>query len=225
MKILFSRVGAFIALAAACAAGLLLTTLPGGRDALSAHAVEIAALLAVTLLAQTWSVRVSSRGSISVSSVGILATGFALGAGPAMLVALAAALAQWIRRRGLLHRAIFDAANFSLSAAIGAGVFRFLTDGSTLGPGEIVAGVVAGAAYCVMNTGLLCCAMGLSEHLSPLAVWRARFQWATPHYLACGPLAFAAVLAYQSVGVVGFAVVAVPHAAALFTHRRLAFAA
>jgi hypothetical protein len=224
MKILFSRLGAFIALAAACAAGVLVTTLPSGRDALAAHGAEIAALLAVTLLAQTWSVRVSSRGSISVSSVGILATGFALGAGPAMLVALAAALAQWIRRRGLLHRAIFDAANFSLSAAIGAGVFRFLAAGGPLRPSEMVAGALAGAAYCLVNTGLLCCAMGLSERLSPLVVWRERFQWATPHYLACGPLAFASVLAYQSVGPVGFAVVAVPYAAALFTHRRLAFA-
>jgi hypothetical protein len=62
--------------------------------------------------------------------------------------------------------------------------------------------------------------MGLCEHTSPLTVWRERFSWATPHYLLAGPLAFASVLAYQHVGLVGFAVFGIPHALGLFTHRR-----
>jgi hypothetical protein len=222
---LFSRVGAFIALAALAAAAALVATLPSAHDAVSAHAVELAAFFAVTLMLQTCSIRVSARGSISASSIGILATAFALGIGAAMFVAVAAALAQWIRRRGLLHRAIFDAANFSLSAATGAAAFALLSGGGAVRAGEIVAATLAGAAYCVCNTGLLCVAMSLTERVSPLAVWRERFRWATPHYLAAGPLAFASVLAYQHVGLLGLAVFALPHAAALVAHRRIAFAA
>src|SRR5919204_6281751 len=116
-------VTAFIVLATTAAAGALVAALPSARDALSGHSVEFAVLLGVTLVLQTSSIRVPGRGSLSASSIGILACAFALGAGAAMVIAVAAALAQWVRRRGLLHRAVFDAANFALSAGAGGAGF------------------------------------------------------------------------------------------------------
>ena len=52
-----------------------------------------------------------------------------------------------------------------------------------------------------VNLGLLSTAMGLSEGVNPLAVWRERFRWLTLYYLASGPLAFAMALAYDRMGV------------------------
>ena len=49
--------------------------------------------------------------------------------------------------------------------------------------------LLAGAVYCVVNVGLLTLAMSIAEDLQPLAVWRERFRWFTPYYLASGPLA------------------------------------
>ncbi len=195
---------------------------PGGR--IAGDTLLLVVLLGVTLVLQAFSVRVSSQGSISVSSLGVLAAAFLLGAGPAMVIAVVAAVVQWVRRRGLLHRAVFDASNFSLSAAVAAAVFAVLTSGSPESR-QVLAAAVAGAAYCLVNTGLLCTAMGVSEGSSPLAVWRERFQWATPHYLAAGPLAFASALLYGSVGVLAFALFAAPYALALIAHRRLVPAA
>jgi hypothetical protein len=91
-------------------------------------------------------------------------------------------------------------------------------------PEHLVAAALAGAAFCAVNTGLLCVAMSLAERAAVLTVWRERFSWATPHYLIAGPLALASVLAYQHVGLLGFAVFGLPHAAALVAHRRLALA-
>ena len=217
-------VTAFIVLAATAAAGALVAALPSARDALSAHSVEFAVLLGVTLVLQTSSIRVPGRGSLSASSIGILACAFALGAGAAMVIAVAAALAQWVRRRGLLHRAVFDAANFALAAGAGGACFALLSPGGSVQPEHLVAAALAGAAFCAVNTGLLCVAMSLAESAAVLTVWRDRFSWATPHYLIAGPLALASVLAYQHVGLLGFAVFGLPHAAALVAHRRLALA-
>jgi hypothetical protein len=215
---------AFIAVAATAATVALASAFPSAREAVSSHGLELAVLFCVTVLLQTSSIRVPGRGSLSASSIGILACAFALGAGAAMFVAVAAAVAQWMRRRGILHRAVFDAANFALSAGAGGAVFALLTGGGSTRSELVVAAALAGAAYCALNTGFLCVAMGLSERTSPLAVWRERFSWATPHYLLAGPVAFASVLAYQHVGLVGFAVFGIPHAIALIAHRRLALA-
>jgi hypothetical protein len=221
----FSPVGLLITLLALVAGAAFAVFLPDARDSASAHGGELAALFAITLLLQSCSVRVSARGSISTSSLGVLAAAFLLGAGAAMVIAVAAAAVQWIRRRGLPHRAIFDAANFSLSAGVAATVFEVLAGHGEVRASEIVAATLAGAAYCTINTGLLCCAMGLSEGTRPAAIWRERFQWAMPHYVAAGPVAFAAVLGYQGVGVFGIAIIGGAYAASLVGHRRFALAA
>jgi HD-GYP domain-containing protein (c-di-GMP phosphodiesterase class II) len=54
--------------------------------------------------------------------------------------------------------------------------------------------------------------MGVSERNSPLSVWKERFRWLAPYYLASGALALAIVLAYERIGVGGLAAFAVPPA-------------
>jgi hypothetical protein len=224
MKMLFSPVGLFIAAAAATASGALVAGVASAPEAFARQAPELSALFALTLLLQSCSIRVSTRGSISVSSIPLLAAAFAIGPGPAMVIAIAAAVVQWIRRRGLLHRAVFDAANFSLAAGLAAVTFGLLTGGGAIDGTDIVAAFLAGGAYCLVNTGLLCMAMSLAEGAAPLAIWRQRFRWATPHYLAAGPLACTSLLVYEQIGLVGLAALALPYAAVVMGHRRLAVA-
>jgi hypothetical protein len=57
-----------------------------------------------------------------------------------MAIAVLAALAQWVRRRTELYKGVFDAANFSLSAAAASLIFH------ALGEWRLLAAVVAGLA-------------------------------------------------------------------------------
>jgi hypothetical protein len=70
--------------------------------------------------------------------------------------------------------------------------------------------LLAGAAYCIVNVGLLTIVMSLAEGLRPLAVWNERFRWFTPYYLVSGPLAVALTSAYTDVGLVGMLAFTMP---------------
>jgi putative nucleotidyltransferase with HDIG domain len=166
----------------------------------------VATFLALVLFLQLFSIELYGRGSLGVSAIGMLAAGFFLGPGPAAFIAVIAAVVQWTRKRGRLHRALFDAANFSLSTATAAFVFALVRDAS-----DSTAALLL-AANAVINNGLLCFAMALSESLRARAVWAERFHWARFHFLAFGPLAVAISFAYGELGVIAMLAFAVPPA-------------
>jgi HD-GYP domain-containing protein (c-di-GMP phosphodiesterase class II) len=207
-----ASVAVLIGLVAAAAATCVVLTLPATIEAARTRPLEFAAFFALTLGLQFLSVSGYGTGGEGVSAMGMLAAGFMLGPGPAMHIAIAAAIVQWLRARGILHRAVFDAADFSLSAGAAAFVYALAanwTDSTAL----LLAGAAAaGVAFKTINTGLLCLAMALSEGASPIAVWRERFRWASLHYLAYGPLAFAIARSYEELGLIGLAAFSIPPA-------------
>jgi HD-GYP domain-containing protein (c-di-GMP phosphodiesterase class II) len=167
-------------------------------------------LVAVAL---AWTpVQIYGRGSFTFAGAGLLATSFALGTGAGMTAAFLVATVILIRSGGLLHRAAFNAATLALSTAAGGGVFDLGVTADATGPRKLLAAVGAGAAFYVVNIALLSFAMGASERISPLAVWRERFRWLAPYYLASGALALAVALAFERLGVGGLAAFAVPPA-------------
>jgi putative nucleotidyltransferase with HDIG domain len=215
-----SPVGLLITLSAAVAAAALTLVAPTAVAELSAHPLRTLEFLALTLALQITSVPVHGSGRISVSAVGILATGFVLGPGAAMTFALLAALLQWIWGRGLLHRAIFDAAQFVLAAGAGAAVYRV---GESLAASRgtlAVAACVAGIVYTVVNHAFLCLAIGLSESQSIRRVWRDRFRWGRIHYVSFGPLAYASAAAYDAIGILGLVAFSLPSALLLLSMRQ-----
>jgi putative nucleotidyltransferase with HDIG domain len=171
-------------------------------------------VLALTLLLQMFSVRVYGRGSVSVSAIGILTGAFLLNTGTAMSIAMVAAMAQWLRHRGQLYKAVFDIANFALSAAAASLLFH------TLPQSRLLAAVLAGLAYAAINNGLLCLVMSLSEEISWRSVWSERFHWARYHFLLFGPLALAGTIAYEQIGVMGLAAFALPPALMILSVRQ-----
>src|SRR6266568_757026 len=114
----------------------------------TAEPVRIATLLLLTLALQMFSLRVYGRGSVSVSAIGILASAFLFDTGTTMAIAALAAIAQSIRSRSQLYKAVFDAANFAVAGAAASLLFQAL-DGWRL-----LAAVVAGVVYTAINNGL-----------------------------------------------------------------------
>jgi putative nucleotidyltransferase with HDIG domain len=215
-----SPVGLLITMTATVAGAALALAGPIAIEELAADPVQTVEFLLLTLALQVTSVPVHGSGRISVSAVGILATGFVLGPGAAMTFALLAALLQWIWGRGLLHRAIFDAAQFVLTAGAGALVYR-AGEGLSASRGALLAwAVAAGVVYTAVNHGFLCLAIGLSESQPVTRVWRERFRWGRFHYLSFGPLAYASAVAYDAIGVVGLVAFSLPSALLLLSVRQ-----
>jgi HD domain len=180
----------------------------------SKEPVRIATLLALTIALQMFSVQVYGRGSVSVSAIGIVASAFLFDTGTTMAIALIAAVAQWIRSRSPLYKAVFDASNFALSAAAASLIFQGLNGW------RIPAAVVAGAVYAGLNNGLLCLAMSLSERTPWSRIWFERFHWARYHFMLFGPLALAATIAYKQIGTAGLVAFALPPALMMFSVRQ-----
>jgi hypothetical protein len=206
-------VALLLALGAVTSAGFVVA-IPQLARTLTDQPQRVATLLVLTLVLQLFSVQVYGRGSVSVSAIGILATGFVLNTATAIAVALVAALIQWLRRRGELYKLGFDAANFALSAALGALLFH------SIGGPRIVGAALAGVAFAVVNNGLLCLAMSFAEGTSWRVVWLERFHWARYHFALFGPLALAATVAFEQIGAVGLAAFALPPALMILSVRQ-----
>ncbi len=180
----------------------------------SAEPARIATLLALTLGLQMFSVRVYGRGSVSVSAIGILASAFLFDTGTTMAIAALAAIAQSIRSRSQLYKAVFDASNFAVAGAAASLVFHAF-DGWRL-----PAALLAGTVYAVVNNGLLCLAMSLAERTPWPAIWFERFHWARFHFALFGPLALAATIAYEQIGTAGLVAFTLPPALMILSVRQ-----
>ena len=176
--------------------------------------VRIVTLLALTLALQMFSVRVYGRGSVSVSAVGILASAFLFDTGTTMAIAVFAAATQLVRRNSELHKAVFDASNFAISAGAASLVFHALHDW------RVPAAVLAGAVFAVVNNGLLCLVMSFAERIPWTTVWFERFHWARFHFALFGPLALAATIAYEQIGIAGLVAFTLPPALMILSVRQ-----
>ncbi len=202
-----------VGLAVAASAGLIATSHEIVAT-LSHEPLRVATLLALTLALQLFSVQVYGRGSVSVSAIGILATAFVFDTGTTMAVAVAAALVQSVRRRPELYKAIFDTANFALAGAAASLTFEVFESWRPL------AAVVAGVVFAVINNGLLCLAMSFAEQTPIQKIWFERFHWARFHFALFGPVALAATIAYEQVGVAGLVAFTLPPALMILSVRQ-----
>ena len=215
-----SRVGGFITLVACVASVVLAQSLHGAWDTVTDRPLAFASFALLTLVLQVIVVDVYGRGTLSYSGTGLLATAIAFGVGPAMAVAVLAAVLLLVRMRSPLHRGLFNAANFALSVAAGGYVYHLFPDSGQSTFVRLGPSLLAGAAYCVVNVGLLTLVMSFAEDLRPLAVWNERFRWFTPYYLASGPLAVALTSAYSSVGLAGMLAFTMPPAMMMLSIRQ-----
>ncbi len=150
---------------------------------------------------------VFERANLSPAAIPVLALAYFFGPlGPIAAEAMIA-LGRVIRHDPVLKWG-FDFGALSLAGAAAAWVFQVVPAGE--GGALIVVGALAGVVYYAVNSGLLAIVMGLAESRSPLAVWRERLAWMTPHYLAFGLLAGTFVIAELSFGLYAIAVFGLP---------------
>jgi hypothetical protein len=210
-----SRIGVVIGGLTAAAAAALALEAPSIAHTVSTQPGRVATMALLTLLLQLVSLRVYGRGSVSVSAIGVLAAAFVLDAGTAMAIALLAAVVQWLRSRGQVYKAVFDGANFALSAGAAA-----LTFAALHGVSRFLGAFAAGCVYSGINNGALCLAMSLTEAVSWRTIWLERFHWARYYFASFGPLAFAAAIAYKDIGVTGLVAFTLPPALMIVSVRQ-----
>jgi hypothetical protein len=198
------RVAALIAALATAAATALVANIDSLKTTLTTSSGRAATVLVLTIALQMFSVRVYGRGSVSVSAIGILSGVFLLAPGAAIAIAALAAGVQWLRTRPKIYKAAFDVSNYSLSAGGAALVFHAVQQW------RLGAAILAGVTYTAINNGALCLAMSWNEQVPLRTVWFERFHWARFHFALFGPLALAATIAYEQIGIAGLAAFTLP---------------
>ena len=172
--------------------------------------IGLAALVVAVGIGQALSLDLEG-GSVSVSAVGALAGAAMFGSRAALPLAITIAAVQWSAVRNPIHQSIFNVGAISLAILTAASVFTLGWEEN--GIGHLVtagSGLAAGAAYFAVNTGLLAAAMAVEGHDRWRQVWRERFSWLFPHYVAFGAIAGAMALAYEAIGLYGLAVFVLP---------------
>ncbi|HWG54901.1 MAG TPA: diguanylate cyclase, partial [Gaiellaceae bacterium] len=189
--------------AVAGAAGLLW----GG----STDVIGMLAIVALVGVGQALALELDD-GAISVSAVGMLAGAAMFGPRVALALALATVVVDWSARRPALHNAVFNCGALTLSCLAAATVFSIGQGfGGTLGDLlTVVAGLAAGAAYFVVNTGLFALAVALESRERWWRGWQERFLWLAPHYVVYGFVGGVIAIAYHAAGLYALAVFAVP---------------
>jgi HD-GYP domain-containing protein (c-di-GMP phosphodiesterase class II) len=193
---------------------------PGLLDVVAHRPLALAEFIFVACALAAKPVEVYGRGSFTFAGAGLLATAFVLGAGAAIVTAAFVALVILVRSKGRVHRAAFNAGALALAASAGGGVFAVLTTESSTGWTQLAAALVAGATFLIVNIALICTAMGASEQVDPRVIWRERFAWLTPYYLASGALGLAVAVAYERMGIAGLAAFALPPAFMMLSIRQ-----
>lgn len=145
-------------------------------------------------------------GSISVGAVGALAGAALFGPRAALALAVAHVAVEWSARRTPLHTLFFNVGALSVASLAAAGAF-WLGSGNQL---VALAGILAGAVYFSVNMGLVSLALAMEGHERWWNVFRERFAWLLPHYVAYGFIGGVIAIAYGSARLYALAVFAVP---------------
>jgi diguanylate cyclase (GGDEF)-like protein/putative nucleotidyltransferase with HDIG domain len=204
---LSARLGLVVGLVASLGIGAgILATIVG-------TSTEWRGMVAITILialGQALAVRID-QGSISVAAVGALAGAALAGPRPALLIATTTAVVAWSAGRTRLHQLLFNIGTLTLASLAAAGVFALAGHAGWHGQTALyVAGVVAGAAYFAVNTGLLAIAVAVEGNEPWWRSWQERFAWLTSHYLFYGFIGAMIAFLYDSVGIAGLLVFALP---------------
>ena len=149
-------------------------------------------------------------GSMSVGVVGVIAAAGLFDVRVALALAVISALIDWSARRMPVHHVALNAGAMTLASLAAAGVFAAERSVDLGQAGAIGVAVLAGAAYYLVNMGLLSLAVSFESGERWLRVWHERFVWLMPHYAAYGFVAGVLVVAYRDVGVVALAIAVVP---------------
>jgi hypothetical protein len=169
-------------------------------------------LIALGGLAERYAVGLFNKSQISVGVVTVLVAAAVGGYWGVALVAPVIVIAGELGGDAAWYKRLYNVAAYALAGAAFAGILRAFGGRADpeYWPDVLLPGVLGALANFLINSILVATAIALSQKQSPLATWRASYQWMLPQYLVVGLAAVAAATAYQVLGLWALAVFAAP---------------
>ena len=173
---------------------------------------SFAVLAAATAVLQQTRTSLFGGSLMSLSFVGVFATGLLLGPAAAGSVAFVGIAVSEGFRRKTWYKVLFNASLMSLTAIASATVFYAIAGSPSESAilSQLPAAMIAALVGFLVNTVLVSGVVTLTGEQRFMSVWMEKFAWLGPHYLAFGVAAYAVVVAYLALGAIGAAIFAMP---------------
>lgn len=167
----------------------------------------------IVVLTEWFSVDIYVNNTSVSTSAAPMAGGILMfGIPGAAIISLMYALAAFIKHRSPPNRLVFNASNQFIAAAAYLTVIRaFKPDflQMTIWEQFVLCLAAVGIVY-IITTLTVAIGISIDSEQTVREVWRERFGWLAPYYLAMGLLAFALIFSYQNAGVPGLLAILAP---------------
>lgn len=203
-------VSAFIAGLFLCAVALFGMTY---RPMVALDWLGLTAFTAVVVLAEWLSIEIYVRDtSVSTSAAPMLAGVLLFGATGSLVLGVAFAVVALIKHRSKLSRFVFNASNQVLAGLMCVLIISFFGKEYSNWPVlvQLVGSLVGGGIVYLTTTFSVALVMHLDLGLPVRELWREKFSWLAPYYLAMGMVAFTLILSFIYASFLGMAVVLLP---------------
>jgi len=150
--------------------------------------------------------------SVSTSAAPILAGTLLYGPIGAVVLALTFALVAKIKHHSPLNRFVFNSINQMIAGLLLSGIILLAGKSFTAYSliVQLLICVVSALIVFLSTTVLISLAIKIDAGISFQEVWKEKFSWLTPYYIAMGLIAYALILGYQTTGLIGLAVILIP---------------
>ncbi len=173
----------------------------------------LAAFSALVFLVELLAIEIYAQDTtVSTSVAPYLAGVLLFGPGAAVITAPIIAGVVFFRGKSTIDRLIFNTSNHIISGLICAWFFNAIHVPIVNLPVwvQVLASIVAVILIYLSTTWLLAGAVSLYGNTPARIVWKERFKWLLPYYLALGLVAYAFVFSYNVAGLLGIVVVLIP---------------
>lgn len=175
--------------------------------------IGLSMFVLMVVITEWYSIDIYVRNTaVSTSAVPMLAGILLYGPVGAVVLSFTFATVAMIKHRSPPSRFIFNFSNqliagmsYTLLMLVMGIVFLSLPTDA-----QVLLSVAAIGLVYISTTGLIAVGIGLDRDRSIREIWRERFSWLVPYYLAMGLVAYALIFSYQTAGLVGILVVLVP---------------
>ncbi len=152
------------------------------------------------------------NSTISTAAAPLIAGVFLFGPVGALMLSLILAMTSLIRTRSQLIRFLFNLSNHLIATSLVVGLIQAFPTPYRELPSQVQFSLVMVAAAIVytISTGLLSVVIDISTGQPFPEVWRERYRWLAPYYMAMGIVAYALILSYYGIGLQGVLLILVP---------------
>ena len=202
---------AVIGLSAVATVGSLASEAAAGVDARWDWPLFIALTIGVAVLERARE-DLFGDSRISLSFVALCSGGLLLAPGAVGAAAMIGLFVAGFPDREEWKRFLFNVSVMSLSGVAYSTVFHAASAAPTSGQILELLPLALGATLVAfsINSVLVAGVISLTSEQRIAAVWREKYAWLAPHYLAFGVIAYAMVVAFLALGTVGAAIFAMP---------------